>query len=57
MPIQQCHIGGKPGYKYGQEGHCYTYTPGDAGSRERAHAQAAAQAAAIHASQAREGKK
>jgi len=29
MPIRSCQKDGKPGYKYGDEGACYTYTPGD----------------------------
>jgi hypothetical protein len=36
MPVQECQREGKPGYRWGQSGKCYTYTPGNA--RERAEA-------------------
>ncbi len=29
MPIANCQEGGKPGYKYGESGKCYTYTAGN----------------------------
>lgn len=53
MPIQSCHKGGKPGYKYGGDGACYTYTSGNKASRDAAYTKAGKQAAAIKASQAR----
>lgn len=36
MPIQACKAKGKPGYKYGDEGKCYTYASGNKTSRKRA---------------------
>lgn len=56
MPVQACHADGRPGFKWGQEGHCYTYTRGDAASREAARAKAETQGRAIQASQAAEGR-
>jgi hypothetical protein len=29
MPIESCSFDGKPGFKWGSQGKCYTYTPGD----------------------------
>jgi len=28
MPLMRCIADGKPGYKWGKSGKCYTYTPG-----------------------------
>lgn len=56
MPIMKCIRDGKPGFKYGESGHCYVYTPGDADSRDYAKAQAEKQMKAIKASQARSNK-
>lgn len=50
MPVQRCQSNGKPGFKWGQSGKCYTYTPGNKASRERAKASAAAQGRAVRAS-------
>jgi hypothetical protein len=47
MPVQPCHEDGKPGYRWGESGKCYTYTPGDEESRERARALAERQGRAI----------
>lgn len=49
MPVMECNEGEKPGYKYGNEGACYTYTPGDEESRKRAKQKAYVQGAAIAA--------
>lgn len=57
MPVQACNDGGKPGYRYGQSGACYTYAAGDEGARRKAKQQAYIQGAAIEASQARRGEK
>lgn len=51
MPIMSCNEDGKPGFKFGENGHCYTYTPGDSASRERARQQAERQGQAMHANQ------
>ncbi len=50
MPIRECQSNGKPGYQWGDSGHCYTFTPGDKDSMANAHRQAEAQSAAAHAS-------
>jgi len=47
MPVKPCKSNGKPGYKWGDEGKCYTYTPDDEQSRKRAHDKAAKQGRAI----------
>jgi len=47
MPVQDCNKDGKPGYKYGEEGFCYTYTAGNEASRKAAKQKAYLQAAAI----------
>ena len=49
MPIKRCQLGGKPGYKYGDAGKCYTYTKGDEAGRKRAKQRAIKQGAAIEA--------
>lgn len=50
MPVQSCAEGGKPGYRYGESGKCYTYEPGDPESRARARRQAEEQGRAIETS-------
>jgi len=47
VPIRSCSEGGKPGYKWGTEGHCYTYTTGSEEGRKRAKARAINQGLAI----------
>jgi hypothetical protein len=47
MPVQDCREDGKPGYKYGDEGFCYTYTPGNEKSRKSAKQKAYLQGVAI----------
>ena len=49
MPIQPCQLQGRPGYRYGPTGTCYTYTPNSERSRKRAHDKAATQGRAIEA--------
>ena len=49
MPVQRCQLGGKPGYKYGPQGKCYTYNPKDEASRKQAKRKAIIQGAAIRA--------
>ena len=36
MPVKQCTMNGLPGYKWGDEGKCYIYRPGDEAGRKRA---------------------
>jgi len=40
MPVRRCQSDGKPGFKWGDSGKCYTYTEGDQASRDRARAAA-----------------
>lgn len=47
MPIQSCSDNGKPGYKWGDSGKCYTYTPGSESSKSEARKKALAQGIAI----------
>lgn len=47
MPIKSCQSGGKPGFKAGPTGKCYTYTPSNEASRRRAIEKAKAQLKAI----------
>jgi len=47
MPVKECEDSGKPGYKYGDSGKCYTYTPKDEVSRNKAKRQAIIQGIAI----------
>lgn len=49
MPIQSCKIEGKPGFRWGRRGKCYTYTPGNGESRQRTIEKARAQGRAIKA--------
>ena len=49
MPVKQCFRDGKPGYKYGDSGHCYTYSPGDSSGKSTAKSKAKAQGRAIEA--------
>lgn len=57
MPVQRCMLDGKPGYRWGEHGRCYTYTPGNARSQMRARLKAEAQGAAIYAQQRRDAGK
>jgi len=47
MPIKSCQSSGKPGYKCGDAGKCYTYTPGNEQSRKNAKRKAILQCKAI----------
>jgi len=47
MPIERCQREGKPGYRWGSSGHCYTYTVGNQGSQEMAERKAKKQGRAI----------
>ena len=49
MPIISCQKDGKPGWKFGQSGACYTYTKGNKQSSATARLKAAKQGAAQHA--------
>jgi len=47
LPIKQCQEKGEPGFKWGNSGKCYTYSPYSEGSRRNAKKQAIAQGIAI----------
>lgn len=47
MPIRQCQINNEPGFKWGQSGKCYAYTPGDEESKNEAKKKAIGQGVAI----------
>lgn len=49
MPVTRCQSKGKPGYKWGESGKCYTYTPGRILERRAAKQRARIQGAAIKA--------
>ena len=36
MPVEACSAGDKPGFRWGNQGKCYTYTPGDKLSMQEA---------------------
>jgi len=54
MPIEACSLDGKPGYRWGKAGTCYTYTPGNTRSRAQARLKAEMQARAIEANRGRD---
>ena len=56
MPVQACTLAGRPGFKWGQGGRCYTYTPGDERGRDAAKQLAFKQGLAIDAKLKAEGK-
>ena len=47
MPVQKCQSAGKPGYKWGKAGKCYTYEPGNTAQRKEAKRRAYIQGYAI----------
>ena len=47
MPVKECNLEGKPGYKWGDEGKCYTYSPNNEGQRRTAKKSALLQGIAI----------
>lgn len=47
MPLQRCESEGRPGWKWGESGKCYTFTSGDEESETQARRKALAQAAAM----------
>ena len=47
MPVKQCQENGKPGYKWGDENKCYTYSPYDEASKRKAKKSATLQGIAI----------
>ena len=49
MPVQTCQQDGKPGFRWGQRGKCYTYDPNSTRSKALARLKAEAQGKAIKA--------
>lgn len=47
MPVKDCMENGKPGFKYGDSGHCYTFPPGDEAAKKAAKKEAIDQGLAI----------
>lgn len=47
MPLKNCEENGKPGYKWGDEGKCYTYNPDNEGQQRNAKKSAILQGIAI----------
>lgn len=54
MPVMSCTSDGKPGFKYGESGKCYTYTNGDKRGTDLARAKANKQGRAIEANRKRD---
>lgn len=50
MPVKPCQSNGKPGFKYGDEGKCYNYTPGNTKQKAEARLKAESQGIAIRQS-------
>jgi len=53
MPIRECELKSKPGYKWGKQGKCYTYTKGNKTSEAIALAKAIKQGRAVEANKTR----
>ncbi len=53
MPVQPCQQNGRPGFRWGQAGTCYTYTATSERSKERARQKAELQGRAIEANKER----
>jgi hypothetical protein len=49
MPVQECQQDGKPGYRWGRTGKCYTYTLGNLKAQGAARLKAELQGKAIEA--------
>jgi len=47
MPVMKCRRKGRPGYKWGASGHCYTYEPGSRAGVATAKRKARIQGAAV----------
>ena len=56
MPIKNCLLNGKPGFKWGDQGTCYTYEKGNNNSMMAAKDKAIKQARAILKSQSEQNK-
>lgn len=51
MPLKRCQSNGRPGWKWGDRGKCYTYRKGDKAGSARARRKALQQARAIKSRQ------
>lgn len=47
MPVKECSENGRPGFKWGDEGKCYTYPPNNEGAKSKAKKSAILQGIAI----------
>ena len=47
MPVQSCVVNGRPGYKWGNAGKCYTYSPNNESTRKAAKRKAYLQGATM----------
>jgi hypothetical protein len=47
MPLKYCEDNNQSGYKWGDEGKCYTYSPNNEGSKKNAKKKALTQGLAI----------
>ena len=47
MAVNECQLNGKPAFKWGKTGECFTYNPGDESSKDRARQKAVDQGIAI----------
>jgi hypothetical protein len=56
MPVTPCQQDGKPGYRWGQGGRCFTYDAKDEAAKDAAKKKALQQGVAISYSQKRAGK-
>lgn len=49
MPVQRCVLEGRPGFRWGKHGKCYTYVPSGKAGRDRARKKAVKQGRAARA--------
>ena len=52
MPVQECREEGRPGWRWGSRGKCYTYSPGDDRGRREAREKAERQGRAVEGKRA-----
>lgn len=56
MPVNSCQQGGRPGFRFGDRGKCFTYPAGNDAQRAQARQKAQAQERAARASGFKEKK-
>lgn len=54
MPIKACRENDEPGFKWGDEGKCFTYIPGQIETKEQARTKAVEQGRAIEANKSKD---